>query len=124
MAKEYRGQGIGKTLLENLGAELNDKYKMKLMLSGVGKENTERLISLRALVGKAANHEKALFDEVIKNGECYRLSDMKISGKELLQIGISGRKTGEVLAYLLDEIMKGNVENDFGALWDLSVKLK
>lgn len=38
--------------------------------------------------------------EITENGEPYRISDLKIGGRELINIGISGEKIGETLEYL------------------------
>lgn len=55
----------------------------------------ERLC-LDAGTGKA----EELFGEIIKNGEPYRICDLKIKGGDLKRLGTEGEKTGEVLEYL------------------------
>ena len=55
----------------------------------------ERLC-LDAETGKA----EELFGEIIKNGEPYRICDLKIKGGDLKKLGTEGEKTGEVLEYL------------------------
>ena len=107
---------LGKALLENLEKELTTEYKMKLMLSKIGEEYTEKLIKLKALCQKAQGCEEAIFKKVIESGEAYRLSDMKLSGKDLSEMGIFGRETGEILAKALDSVMRGEVKNERNAL--------
>lgn len=107
---------LGKALLENLEKELTTEYKMKLMLSKIGEEYTEKLIKLKALCQRAQGCEEAIFKKVIESGEAYRLSDMKLSGKDLFEIGIFGRETGEILAKALDSVMRGEVKNERNAL--------
>ena len=51
---------------------------------------------LDAETGKA----EELFGEIIKNGEPYRICDLKIKGGDLKKLGTEGEKTGEVLEYL------------------------
>ena len=51
---------------------------------------------LDAGTGKA----EELFGEIIKNGEPYRICDLKIKGGDLKKLGTEGEKTGEVLEYL------------------------
>ncbi|MEE1240108.1 MAG: CCA tRNA nucleotidyltransferase [Acutalibacteraceae bacterium] len=41
-----------------------------------------------------------LLREILNNNEPYRLSDLKIGGKNLINIGVSGEKIGETLEYL------------------------
>ena len=107
---------LGKALLENLEKELTTEYKMKLMLSKIGEEYTEKLIKLKALCQRAQGCEEAIFKKVIESGEAYRLSDMKLSGKDLSEMGIFGRETGEILAKALDSLMRGEVKNERNAL--------
>ena len=38
--------------------------------------------------------------EITENGEPYRISDLKIGGKNLINMGVSGEKIGETLEYL------------------------
>ena len=103
---------LGKALLENLEKELTTEYKMKLMLSKIGEEYTEKLIKLKALCQRAQGCEEAIFKKVIESGEAYRLSDMKLSGKDLSEMGIFGRETGEILEKALDSVMRGEVKNE------------
>ena len=115
---------LGKTLLENLCAELSSEYKMKLILSKIGKENTKKLIKLRAVLGKASESEEELFEKIIKSGACFCLADMKASGHELAALGIVGTRTGEILAKMLDSVMAGEIPNERAALLSFAVKLK
>ena len=38
--------------------------------------------------------------EISENGEPYRISDLKIGGRNLINLGFSGEKIGETLEYL------------------------
>ncbi len=115
---------LGKTLLENLNASLASKYEMKLMLSKIGEENTKKLIEFKILSEKAMGKEEKLYESIIKNGECFKLSDMALSGKDLAEMGVFGRKTGEILEKALDAVMKGEIPNESEALRAFAVKLK
>lgn len=48
------------------------------------------------------NTENALnmLSEILENSEPYRISDLKIGGKNLINLGVSGEKIGETLEYL------------------------
>ena len=41
-----------------------------------------------------------MLSEITENGEPYRISDLKIGGKNLINMGVSGEKIGETLEYL------------------------
>ena len=75
-------------------------------------------------MGKDTKYERELYENIIKSGECFKLSDMKLSGKDLAEIGVFGRKTGEILEKALDAVMKGEIPNEREALLSFSVKLK
>jgi tRNA nucleotidyltransferase (CCA-adding enzyme) len=115
---------LGKIMLENLDSALDSEYQMKRMLSKIGEEYTQKLIDLKALLGKASGIENAVCKEIIDNGECFRLSDMALSGRELSEIGVFGKKTGEILEKTLDAVMKGEVKNEREELLAFAVKLK
>lgn len=115
---------LGKILLENANESLASNYEMKKMLSKIGAENTEKLIEFKLLLEKASEKESALYKEILEKGECYRLSDMALSGKDLSEIGIFGRKTGEILSKALDSVMKGEILNEREALLNFAVNLK
>ncbi len=46
-----------------------------------------------------------LLRDIIENGEPYRISDLKIGGKNLIDLGISGEKIGETLEYLRKSVV-------------------
>ena len=54
---------------------------------------------------------KALL-QVLKQNPCYRLQDLNITGNDLKEMGLtSGPRIGEVLKYLLDQVMDEKVKN-------------
>ena len=115
---------LGKILLENLENDLFDEYKIKLTLSKIGEENTRELLNLRQLLKRDSFGEKELFEKITERGDCYRLSDMKISGNELIDIGIIGKQTGKILSELLLKVMKGEIKNEREELLLWAVKLQ
>lgn len=58
-----------------------------------------------------ANELSLYIDDIIINQKCYKLSQLAINGRDLLKIGISGKETGKVLSYLLEEVIGGKVKN-------------
>ena len=61
---------------------------------------------------------KRFIKEIVDNGECYRLSELDISGNTLLEMGFSGEAIGKILNDLLDAVMSGAIPNDKAALVD------
>jgi len=56
---------------------------------------------------------EARLDEIIEKGDCVRLSDLAVSGDDLLEIGFEeGKLIGETLLYLLGAVIKEELENN------------
>jgi len=103
---------FGKALLENLEVKLDSAYEMKHMLSKIGEEYTKKLIDFRRLMKLGSKGEEQLLNGIIESGECYRLADLKISGNDLVKMGVRGKQTGEILSSALDAVMSGKVKNE------------
>lgn len=59
----------------------------------------------------------ALAEEIVAEGQCFTLRDMRIGGADLLALGVPpGRRVGELLRALLDEVIGGTLENETAAL--------
>lgn len=110
------------TLISNADISLQNKTEMKRALSRIGEENTKSLIEFRELIcfGKG---EKAVLDLVLSSGECYKLSDLKVKGGDLITLLGAGKKTGEVLSALLNAVIDGELENEKGTLLSAAVKM-
>ncbi len=60
---------------------------------------------------------RRLTDKILAEKQCFTLEDLAINGGDLLQIGYKpGKKIGDVLEHLLDEVMNGKVANDKATL--------
>ncbi len=53
-----------------------------------------------------------IVEEIIKDNDCIKLSDLKINGFDLLDLGFMGRKIGITLNLLLNEVIEGKIPND------------
>lgn len=61
---------------------------------------------------------KEIYDTVLKEDSCFKISDLAINGKDVMKIGKikSGPLVGSVLNHLLNEVMDQNIENTKDAL--------
>ncbi len=60
---------------------------------------------------------EALVDEAVSAGECLGLRDLKINGRDLMEMGVpAGPEMGRVLRYLLEEVQEGRLPNEHEAL--------
>lgn len=106
------------TLLENplLKAEIN-RSEIKILLSKVGEDMFFKLIELEAAFAdeqsaKMLKNLKEQAQSIIENVECYKISDLKVGGKDLLELKIEGKKIGKLLEKLLLSVINGETPND------------
>ncbi|MBQ8869288.1 MAG: CCA tRNA nucleotidyltransferase [Oscillospiraceae bacterium] len=111
-----------KTLIENLPlkAEMNGR-EIKTMLSKIGEEMFFKLIVLEtAFASESRKAElkktKTAAENIIKRGECYSLSTLKISGSDLASLEIEGRQIGQVLNRLLAAVINDEIPNEKSTL--------
>ena len=52
-----------------------------------------------------------IFTEVIEKNECYSIEQLDINGRDIVNLGLTGEKAGIALEYLLEKVIKNEVEN-------------
>lgn len=82
------------------------KPEIKEMLYLTSPSSAENYFDYRSAYGKDCAAARDMLTEIIKNGEPYRISDLKIGGKDLKKCGISGRAIGETLEKLRRSVLK------------------
>ena len=82
------------------------KPEIKEMLYLTSPSSTENYFDYRSAYGKDCAAARDMLTEIIKNGEPYRISDLKIGGKDLKKCGISGSAIGETLEKLRRSVLK------------------
>ena len=107
-----------------------NKY-VKEKLNEFGEELFFDLIKVRIADDEAKNHElvkdnlkrfrdtEEFAKRVIKNKEPYRISDLKINGDYIISLGFTGKDVGEILKYLLSEVIEDKDKNDKNKLIEL-----
>lgn len=115
-------------LIQNHGIVINDDIRS--IRKGLARYGAERFLKLIRVhyfdtCGKAPEYfgEKALFDSIEKHTREYLeneppmdLKQLKVNGSDISQLGISGRKIGEALSFLLEQVIDGNCKNDKDSL--------
>ena len=94
------------------------KRSLRRMLSEFGAENFQDYLAIRYadICGqsdhlkeeKIKNTEsiKKLYDEIIRDKDCFTVKQLDITGKDIMELGIpAGPKIGEILNYLLERVM-------------------
>lgn len=82
------------------------KPEIKEMLYLTSPSSAENYFDYRSAYGKDCAAARDMLAEIIKNGEPYKISDLKIGGKDLKKCGISGRAIGETLEKLRRSVLK------------------
>lgn len=111
-------------LIKNHGIVINDDTRsIRRGLARYGAERFFKLIDVHYYdtCGKSPAYfcEKELFRSIEKHTKEYleneppmSLKELKVNGKDMVELGISGKKTGESLRFLLEQVIDGNCEND------------
>ncbi len=100
-------RGEIKKLINNYGVELLEKLALVKIADGLAhaKEYTE---FRKLLAEKFIDTVK----EIVKNGECYSLKQLKVNGNDLKRLGYQGVEIKEKLQEILTEVIFDRLEND------------
>lgn len=114
-----------------IGGELGTK-SVRRFLAKLGIENFEDFITIREadrLAQSEYNQEykaenikklKAMYDTVKSENQCLKISDLAIGGNDLIKLGMKpGKDMGDMLKYLLDEVLDEPKLNEKDKLTEL-----
>jgi len=106
---------------------------MRKAVSKIGKEYMELLFEVNRADTSAKNPEhtrekfeklevaRKLYQEIIANGECVNLKELKINGKDLIAEGLKpGRELGDILNQLLAAVLEDPLLNEKESLIKLA----
>lgn len=105
-------------------------------LNKVGEETFRRLLWIRfadieahapdTQVSRILKTERIMeiFNKIVEDNQCFSLKDLQVNGGDLIEIGYQqGRRIGDVLKYLLDEVIDGSLQNDHDILIEEAKRL-
>ena len=107
------------------------KIFIKKRLNRMGKDAFFDLVAIKRADNLAQNPERvdlAMIDkieqiarEIIEEESCFSLKDLAINGKDLTDIGFeAGKKIGDILEYLLNEVIEEKAPNDKQTLLNIA----
>lgn len=101
-----------KNTIEALSKPLRTKPEIKRFL----RKNSYEILSAVIKIGNLTENNsmdetKRLADEIIKNGECYLLSQLALNGNDIISMGYTGGETGKILELLFEAVITGKLEN-------------
>lgn len=90
-----------------------DKAEIRRTMSQMEPELFDRLLCLRTCLGCSGTERlKELTGQIRQAGDCIYLKDLAVTGKDLLNCGMSpGKQVGTVLSGLLDEVLEHPEQN-------------
>ena len=112
----------------------NEKNFVKKMINRLGKENMERYFQVLRADKKAhkppydfkqIEEMERSFQEIVEKQLPISLKDLDIKGKDLIEIGIEqGKRIGEILNYLLNQVLEYPEYNTKEKLLELALEYK
>ncbi|MBP3393058.1 MAG: hypothetical protein J6M38_00940, partial [Lentisphaeria bacterium] len=97
------------------GLELN-KYAVKCLMRDVNDAFPGELARYFRAAGSITEPElhcaEETAEEILKNDECRRVNQLCVGGQDMMALGLKGKQIGDTLASLLDDVMRGSLEND------------
>lgn len=136
---KYDNEAINKVLIliQYHDRALKSKLSVKRLLNKIGEEAFRDLIKVQKSDILAQNpvyiKERLLniisieseLDLILDQNECFSLKDLKINGKDLIEIGFNkGKEIGEILNYLLEKVIENPELNKKEELINETVKFR
>ena len=101
-----------------------DRITVKKYLSRMEKSDFELLTYFASAVdGQGRDAMREIAEGVIRNGECVRISQLAVDGRDVIGIGAKGTQIGEILKKLLDSVICETLPNSKDSLLDKAKKL-
>ena len=119
-ARRRFGESVLSLAVKN--PSFSSEREIRHLMTEYGAECVGGAITLLSMVSLVEESAKALYYDIMRDKLPYRISDMKISGRELSAIGFYGEKIGEELMRLLSSVIDGEVENSKEELFSLAKK--
>lgn len=109
--------------------------RIKRIVSKFGKATALKLLEIRRCDNAAQNPEyflgeafyskcEKLILDIADSGDCLTLKDLAINGNNLLDLGFSGKKIGEILNQILEKVIDGDLPNDKATLCAFAERLR
>lgn len=111
-----------------------DIVSIRRLLGRLGQESLRSVIQVQKAVAKTSDLKmktedllkaEELMNKIIGEKQCCSLIDLAIKGTDVVESGIpKGPRVGEILERTLEEVIKGNVENDRDVLLNFINSIK
>ncbi|SHI90723.1 tRNA nucleotidyltransferase (CCA-adding enzyme) [Clostridium cavendishii DSM 21758] len=114
---------------------VKNKKSIRKLLNRIGKENTLELLKVWKADMLSQNpeylEEKLIWlkdtekklNEILVSDECVNIKDLKISGNDILNLGVKGKEVGIILNNLLDKVLEEPELNEPEKLLNLAKQM-
>lgn len=111
---KYSNRDIEDTmiLIKYFRADISSKPMLKIILKDIGKDMSYKLLGFRYACGEDISSAVNMLDDIFKNNECFMIPQLKINGKDLIDMGISGIQIGKFLNILLEKVINNEIKNE------------
>lgn len=111
----------GYAVLSSVGRyNLTEVVSLTHLLHDLGEDRARELIKLEITLSGANKLGLSYLDALISSKVCYRISDLKVGGDDLMSLGVRGKKIGQTMEYLLNCVIEKQVANDKEELLSLA----
>lgn len=103
-----------------------EKREIKKILNLIGIDMFKKLIFMKEAMKKNFNKDIYIktLNSIEEKGECYKIKDLKINGRDLISLGIqNGKIIGEILNALLEMVIENPEMNNRDKLLEAGKKL-
>ena len=110
----------------------NNRKILRRRLSKFGKETMLDLMAIKRADNLAQSPEfdrqkfydetESILNEIFEDNECFSLKQLAVNGHDIIKLGFTGQKTGEILAKLLSLVVDGKLKNDKDTLLEEAKK--
>ncbi len=90
------------------------------LIGQLGEQELGRYLTAAKICGKDIAPTLKTIDLLKDRGACYSLNELEVTGTDLLDIGISGKKIGETLQMLFSAVAEGKVQNEKKELFEFA----
>lgn len=112
--KIIKNHDIILNLMKETEIKVLNKVRVKKILSKIDKNLFEEYLDInRVIYGDEKNFDKIIdiLKEIEENKECYRVKDLEVDGKDIMALGYKNKDIGQVLNYLLEEVISNPTLN-------------
>jgi tRNA nucleotidyltransferase (CCA-adding enzyme) len=96
---------------------------LKYLLRDVGEECAIALTNAKILLRLDDESVRERLTALLDSGAVCKLSDLRINGKTLGELGVKGKRIGEILSSLLGDVIEGKIENTADELLSAAKKM-